>query len=125
MSDLILKDECRRLIGACFEVYLAKACGFPEDVPQEGPELELSDLGIPFVAQKEHPLAYKGHPLRKGCRSDCWRSDAVVMEIKAVERLTDEHRAQRLNHLNATGAKLGLLVNFGHYPEMEWERSVR
>jgi len=36
----------------------------------------------------------------------------------------DEHRAQVLNYLNATGFKLGLLVNFGHHPKLEWERIV-
>ncbi|MBU0715149.1 MAG: GxxExxY protein [Verrucomicrobia bacterium] len=44
------------------------------------------------------------------------------MEIKAVSQLTDEHRAQVINYLQATGFKLGLLVNFGHYPKLEWER---
>ncbi len=39
-----------------------------------------------------------------------------------MSALADEHRAQVLNYLNATGFKLGLLVNFGHYPKVEWER---
>ena len=47
------------------------------------------------------------------------------MEIKAVKELCDEHRAQVHNYLKATGHKLGLLVNFGHYPQVEWERIVR
>jgi GxxExxY protein len=46
------------------------------------------------------------------------------LEIKAVKELTDEHRAQLLNYLKATGYKLGLLVNFGHYPKAEIERIV-
>ena len=48
--------------------------------------------------------------------------EKVIVEIKAVSQLTDEHRAQLLNYLNATGFKLGLLVNFGHYPKLEYER---
>ena len=48
----------------------------------------------------------------------------IVLELKAVSQLVDEHRAQVLNYLNATGFKLGLLVNFGHYPKLEWERIV-
>jgi GxxExxY protein len=50
--------------------------------------------------------------------------DKIIVELKAVEKLADEHRAQMLNYLNATGHKLGLLVNFGHYPKREWERMV-
>jgi GxxExxY protein len=48
----------------------------------------------------------------------------VIVEIKAVSKLTDEHRAQLLNYLNATGYEVGLLVNFGHYPKLEYERFV-
>jgi GxxExxY protein len=44
------------------------------------------------------------------------------VELKAVSQLIAEHRAQLINYLQATGFKLGLLVNFGHYPKMEWER---
>jgi len=48
----------------------------------------------------------------------------IVLELKSVSGLVDEHRAQVLNYLHATGFKLGLLVNFGHYPKLEWERIV-
>lgn len=125
MSELILKDECYRIIGACFEVYKDKGSGFLEDVFQECLELEFELQGIPFEAQKDHPLEYKGRRLRKTYRSDFWCFESVIMEVKAVSHLVDEHRAQVLNYLNATGAQLGLLVNFGHFPKLEWERIVR
>ena len=48
----------------------------------------------------------------------------IILEIKAVSALVNEHRAQLLNYLNATGFELGLLVNFGHYPGLEYERLV-
>jgi GxxExxY protein len=44
--------------------------------------------------------------------------------LKAVKQLTDEHRAQVLNYLKATGLRLGLLANFGHYPKLEYERII-
>jgi GxxExxY protein len=50
--------------------------------------------------------------------------DKIILEIKAVAALIDEHRSQVLNYLNATGFKLGLLVNFGHPGRLEWERIV-
>jgi GxxExxY protein len=49
----------------------------------------------------------------------------VILEIKAVSKLADEHRAQVHNYLKATGLRVGLLVNFGHYPLIEHERIVR
>jgi GxxExxY protein len=51
--------------------------------------------------------------------------DKIVVEIKAVAALTDLHRAQLQNYLKVTGYKLGLLVNFGHYPKLEYERIVK
>jgi len=51
--------------------------------------------------------------------------DKIVVEIKAVVVLADLHRAQLQNYLKATGYKLGLLVNFGHYPKLEYERIVK
>ena len=49
----------------------------------------------------------------------------IIVEIKAVKELGNEHRAQVHNYLKATGLELGLLVNFGHYPKVEIERIVK
>jgi len=122
MKDLIYRDECYQIVGACFEVYKEKGCEFLEPVYQECLEIEFELQGILFVPKKPLPLSYKGRPLKKHYESDFICLDKIIVEIKAVSTLTDEHRAQVLNYLNATGLKLGLLVNFGHYPKLEWER---
>lgn len=121
---LIHEQETYRILGACFEVYKEKGCGFLEAVFQECLELELEFQGIPFVAQPELALTYKGRPLRAKYRPDFVCFDKVLVEIKAVSALTDEHRAQVINYLHATGLRVGLLVNFGHYPRVEHERIV-
>lgn len=123
-SEYPLKDETYRLIGACFEVYNEKGCGFTEPIYQECLEIELHMQGIPFEAQKSLPLAYKGHPLKKSLVPDLLCFDQVILEIKAVSALTDEHRAQVLNYLNAADLEVGLLVNFGHFPRLEYERVI-
>ena len=123
-SDYPLKDETYRMIGACFEVYNEKGCGFTEPIYQECLEIELRMQGIPFDAQKELSLSYKGQPLTKNLVPDFFCFDQVIMEIKAVSALTDEHRAQVLNYLNASNLDVGLLVNFGHYPKLEYERII-
>ena len=51
--------------------------------------------------------------------------EKIIVELKAVSALTDEHRAQLLNYLHATGFELGLLVNFAHYPKLEYERIAK
>ena len=81
--------------------------------------------GIPFEPQANLPLSYKGRPLRQRFQPDFVCLGKIILEIKAVLALTDEHRAQVLNYLNATGYRLGLLVNFGHHGKLEWERIVK
>lgn len=124
MNELICREESYKIIGACFEVYKEKGCGFLEAVFQECIELELGFQGIPFEAQRLLPLTYKGRPLVQTYKADLICFGSVLVELKAVSELTDEHRAQVLNYLNATGLRLGLLVNFGRYPKLQWERIV-
>lgn len=123
-SDYPLKDETYRLIGACFEVYNEKGCGFTEPIYQECLEIELRLQEIPFEAQKQLALSYKGQTLTKTLVPDFFCFEQVVLEIKAVCALTDEHRAQVLNYLSALDAEVGLLVNFGHFPKLEYERII-
>lgn len=111
-------------MGACFEVYKEKGCGFLEAVFQECMQLEMGMQGIPFEAQKIIPLTYKGVPMVQTYKADLICFGTVLVELKAVSELSDEHRAQVLNYLHATGLRLGLLVNFGHYPKLQWERIV-
>jgi GxxExxY protein len=124
MSKLILEQETYRILGASFEVYKEKGCGFVEPVYQECLELELASQGIEFLAQQEIGLSYKGRPLQQTYRADLVCFGMVIVEIKAVSALTDEHRAQLMNYLRATGLKVGLLINFSHYPGVEHERFV-
>lgn len=122
MTEIIHREESYRIMGACFEVYKEKGCGFLEAVYQECLELELADQAIPFRAQQKLQLNYKGRPLKQTYEPDFVCHDKIILEIKAVSSLTGEHRAQVQNYLRATGHRLGLLVNFGHYPKVESER---
>ncbi len=124
MSELIYKDEAYRIVGAGFEVYKEKGCGFHEPLYQECLEIELGLQGIPFAALRSIPMTYKSRPLRQRFVPDFICHDKIIVELKAVSQLIDEHRAQVLNYLNATGYRLGLLINFGHHPKLEWERLV-
>lgn len=96
-----------------------------EPVYHDCMEIELGLRGIPFVHEPLLPLTYKGHPLKRGYSPDfaCW--EKIILELKACEGIADEHVAQVLNYLNATGYELGIIVNFGHYPTLEYQRVVR
>ena len=122
---IIYKDESYRIIGACFEVYKEKGCGFLEPVYQECLAIELELQAIPFEDQAKLSLSYKGRPLEKSYTPDFVCFGKIIVELKAASQLIDAHRAQVHNYLKASGHKLGLLVNFGHYPKLEYERIVR
>jgi GxxExxY protein len=122
--ELLYKEDTYKIIGACFEVYKDKGNGFVEPVYQECLEMEFALQGIPFTAQTALRISYKGQELKQRYIPDFMCYERIIVELKAVSQVTDEHRAQVLNYLKATGYKLGLLANFGHYPKLEYERII-
>jgi len=120
--DFIFKDECYTIVGACFEVYKDKGCGFYEPVYQECLGIEFEYCCIPTIAQTGLSLEYRGRILTQKYFPDFVCYEKIIVELKAVTELTDEHRAQVLNYLKASRFELGLLVNFGHYPKLQYER---
>lgn len=124
MADILFKDESYRIIGSCFEVYNQKGFGFTEPIYQECLSKEFLLQDIPFVPQPELQLTYKGIPLEQKFRPDFICYNKIIVEIKSVSALTDAHRAQILNYLHSTGFELGLLVNFGVFPKLAYERFI-
>jgi GxxExxY protein len=122
MTETIHKDESYRIIGACFEVYKTKGCGFLEGAYHECLAMEFGLQGIPFISQPKIMLEYKGFALQQYFEPDFICFDKVIIEIKAVSQLAREHKEQTINYLHATKFDLALLVNFGHYPLLEYER---
>jgi GxxExxY protein len=123
-KHLLFEQETYEIRGAVFEVYREMGCGFLEAVYQECLEKELAKRGVPFIAQQELQILYKGHPLKQIYRPDLVCFDEIIVELKALSKTTPEHQAQVLNYLKATGKQLGLLVNFGSHPKATVERIV-
>jgi len=98
--------------------------GFLEAVYQECLAIEFRRREIPFEAQKNLSLEYKGESLLQVYRVDFVCYGSIVVELKAVKELAPEHKAQVFNYLKATGLRLGLLVNFGHHPRAQIARIV-
>lgn len=120
--EIIYKDEAYAIQGACFEVYKTLGSGFLEAVYQEALAQEFRLQNIPFAEQCELKLQYKNIPLHQTYKPDFICFDKIIVEIKAVSALAPEHEAQLLNYLKITNMRLGLLVNFGHYPKIEIKR---
>jgi GxxExxY protein len=125
VTELILKDEVYAVVGAAIEVHKVLGFGFLEPVYQEAMELELKLRSLPFQAQVPLMILYKGQPLSKQYVADLVCYGQIIVELKALERLSGREEAQLLNYLKATSFPVGLLINFGHSTKLEWKRFVR
>ena len=121
---LFYQNESYAIRGAAMKVYNTLGCGFLEAVYQEALEIEFNKLGIPYEREKELEIVYDGVVLNKKYVADFVCYDKIILELKAVKELDDSHRSQVFNYLKATGFKLGLLINFGKYDEIQIERKV-
>lgn len=118
------KEQSYAINGAAMHVYNVLGYGFLEAVYQEALEMEFIKRGIPYEREKELKIYYEGKEMRQTYRVDFVCYGNVIVELKAVAHLDDVHRSQVYNYLKATGYKLSLLFNFGHYNGLEWERKV-
>ncbi len=121
-KKIIYSEESYKIMGACFNVYKEMGPGFSEAVYQECLEIEFEYQNIPYESQKLLRLSYREQTLKKTFSPDFVCYDKIIVEIKAVSNLTNGDKAQIFNYLKVSKFKLGILVNFGHYPGLEYER---
>ena len=124
MKELILKEEVYAIVGAAMEVYWQLGRGFLEPVYQEALDIEFRRRGIPYDAQKDVVILYKGEALKKKYVADFICYGQIIIELKALECLGGREVGQLLNYLKATSFKVGLLINFGSPVRLEWRRYV-
>lgn len=124
MADLIFRNESYAIVGAAMEVYNELGNGFLESVYQEAMEIELGLRGIPFSSQQELFIFYKGRRLKKHFMPDLLCYNGIIVDLKAIERLTSGDIAQMQNYLNGMKFELGLLINFGARSNLEYKRVV-
>jgi GxxExxY protein len=113
MSALILKDEAYKIIGTCMEVHNNLGAGFLEIVYKDALELEFRRAGISYEREKEYVVNYKGSILPHKFFADFVVFNKIILEIKGMAGIADEHVAQALNYLKVSGNRLALIVNFG------------
>ncbi|MCA0352034.1 MAG: GxxExxY protein [Chloroflexi bacterium] len=121
---LLLADEAFAVVGAAIDVHRELGSGFLEAVYQEALEFELTQRQIPFIRQQPLPIRYKQTILNKLYIADLVCFDQIIVEIKAIQRLTSVEHAQLLNYLKATHKPLGILMNFHSRPTLEWKRLI-
>ena len=109
---MIFEKESFAINGAMFEVHRQLGPGLAEKVYQEALEIELKLRNIPFEREKVFKIEYKNNVLNQHYVADFVCYDKIIVELKAVDVISDIHRAQLVNYLKITGLKLGLLQNF-------------
>jgi GxxExxY protein len=124
MNTVEARDaQTHAIIGAAMEVHRVLGPGFLEGVYQEALEVELSLRGIPYEFQRKLPVAYKERVLKCFCRADFVCYQEIIVELKALQKLTTMDDSQVINYLKATTFERGLLFNFGT-PSLEFKRLV-
>ena len=113
MTDLIYKEESYQIIGRCMDVHNNLGSGFLEIVYKDALEYEFRMANIPFDREVQYKVNYKDIILPHKFYADFVVFDKIILEIKGVNGLVDEHIAQTINYLKVSGNKLGLLINFG------------
>jgi GxxExxY protein len=111
-----------KVLAAVFEVSNTLGAGFLEKVYERALLRELSFRGVRAASQKSFAVTYKGQSVGKYF-ADIIVEDVLVVELKRVERLANEHMAQCFNYLRASGMSICLLINF-QKPKVEWKRII-
>jgi GxxExxY protein len=119
MDELLYKEEVYAIIGAAIEVHRELGPGFLEAVYQEALEIELNLREIPSAPQHPLKVSYKSRTLAKEYFADFLCYSKIIVEIKALDRLSSKEEAQLLNYLKATGCRVGVLINFGSHGKLE------
>jgi len=119
------KDDPRTyaIIGAAMEVHRVLGCGFLEPVYQKALAVEFTNRKITYRREKSFPVFYKDVELDVPYRPDFICFDNVVVELKALARISGIEESQVINYLKVTGHEIGLLLNFGTR-SLEYRRFV-
>ena len=109
-----------KIVGAAMTVHSELKYGLLEPVYQEALCMELEQRNVEYCSEETLPIYYKGVLMKKQYRMDIVCGD-IVVELKSVEELLPEHRAQLFNYLRLTQKPVGMLINFGE-PSLHFEK---
>lgn len=118
-NRLILKEEVFQIVGATMEVLNGVGHGLHEKPYENALVVEFRLRGVPF---RQHPINYKGVKVGEFI-PDLTAFEAVVVDAKVIDQITDHERGQMLNYLRITRFRVGVILNFKH-AKLEWERIV-
>ncbi len=123
MVELIFKNEAYKIIGICMEVYRILGRGFSEIVYKDALEYEFKKNNVLYEREKKYQITYKEKILSHYYYADFIVMDKIILELKCVSSIADEHINQTLNYLAVSKCKLGLIVNFAK-ESLEYKRVI-
>ena len=118
-----IDPESYAIIGAAMQVHSALGFGYLEAVYQEALELEFQEQNIPYEREKKIEIFYKGKRMKTYYQADFVCYGKIIVELKAINALSEKEEAQLLNYLRSTSIHTGLLLNFGGR-SLEYKRKV-
>lgn len=107
-----INDVSGQIVNAAMKVHSALGPGLLESAYETCLKYELSKRGLQVISQQILPVVYEGIKIDAGYRIDLLVEDAVMVELKAVDKIVSIHEAQLLSYLKLSGKRLGLLNNF-------------
>ena len=122
-EKILYKDLSYKIVGLAMEVHSKLGYGFLEKVYENAMMVLFRREGIDTKQQAPITVYFDGEVVGD-YYADILVEDKIILELKAIEKITDVHRAQTLNYLKATGLRLAILINFGRQ-RLEHERFVR
>ncbi len=123
MEKFLLKEETYKIIGICMEVHNNLGAGFLEAVYKDALEYEFLKNNILFFREQNYKVAYKDIILPHSYTADFVVFDKIIIEVKAVKTIINEHIAQTINYLKVSENKVGLLINFGE-SKLKYQRLI-
>ena len=115
-NQIVENDFSHEIIGAAVEVQRVLGTGLLESAYSAALAIELHERALAFEREVPIEAVYKGRPLGVAYRADFVVEGSVLIELKAMDAISELHRAQLLSYLRVSGLKLGLLINFHTFP---------
>lgn len=122
MEKIIYKETSYKIIGIAMEVHNRLGYGFLEKVYENAMMILLKKKGIRAESQMPIKIKFESEIIGEYI-ADVLVDDEIILELKAVKKIHEKHKAQTINYLKATNKKLGIIINFGN-ERLEYERVI-